>query len=78
VTTSSPIVLASGAITPDDSPRVELHQPIGSPAFILVRWPEAPSITSTEPKALARMARSVVGILATAQARLAKVRSKQL
>jgi hypothetical protein len=36
VTTSSPIVLASGAITPHDSLRVELHQPIGSPAFILV------------------------------------------
>jgi hypothetical protein len=47
VTTSSPIVLASGAITPHDSLRVELHQPIGSPAFILVHWPEAPSITST-------------------------------
>ena len=64
MTTSSPIVLASGAITPHDSLRVELHQPIGSPAFVLVRWPEALSITSTEPKALASSV-SRIGCLAS-------------
>jgi hypothetical protein len=57
-------VLASGAITPHDSLRVELHQPIGSPAFVLARWPEALSITSTEPKALASSV-SRIGCLAS-------------
>ena len=78
MTTSSRIVLASGQITSADRLRVELHQPLDSPAFVLVCWPEAPSVTNTDPRGLASVAASVVRVIAEAQARLAKIRSKRL
>jgi hypothetical protein len=47
------------------------------PAFILLCWPEAPSVCDPNPKALAAVAASMVRIQAEAQARLAEIRSKR-
>jgi hypothetical protein len=66
--------LASGQITPSDALRVELHQPIGSPAFVLLVWPAAPSVTNANPKAIATIAATTVRIMAAAQARLATLK----
>jgi hypothetical protein len=74
VSTSSPIVLASGSITKADILRVELHQPIGSPAFVLLVWPAAPTVTNANPKAIATIAAATVRIMAEAQARLATLK----
>jgi len=68
------IVLASGNVNRRDVLAVELHQPIGSPTFILVRWPSAPTVTDANPKALATIAASVVRLLGEAQARLATLK----
>jgi hypothetical protein len=70
--------LASGQITKADALRVELHQPPDTPAFVLLRWPEHPSVTDTDPRGLASVAAAVVRVLAEAQAQLAKIRSKRL
>ena len=69
---SSPIVLASGRLTRSgDTLTVELHRLTGSPAFVLLRWPPAPTVCNANPKAVASVAASVVRTLAEAQARLA-------
>jgi hypothetical protein len=44
---------------------------------VLLRWPDHPSVTGTDPRALASVAASVVRVLAEAQARLAKIRAQQ-
>jgi hypothetical protein len=76
VSTSSLIVLASGSITKADMLRVELHQPIGSPAFVLLVWPAAPTVTNANMKAIATIAAATVRIMAEAQARLATVMAR--
>jgi hypothetical protein len=73
VTTSFPIVLASGHITRADILSVALHQPTDGPSFVLLVWPTAPTVTNANPKALANVATSVVRILAEAQT---KIRSR--
>ena len=79
MSTSSPIELAAGQITPSgDTLRVELIQPAASPPAVLIIWPAAPSVTNTDPRGLASIAASAVRIMAEAQARLAKIRSKRL
>ena len=67
---------ASGQVTQADRLTIELHRPTGNPPAILIKWPTQPSITSTDPKALASVATSVVRVLAEAQARLAKINTK--
>jgi hypothetical protein len=69
--------LASGHITKADALRVELHQPINTPAFVLLHWPDHPSVTDIDPRGVASIAAAVVRVLAEAQARLAKVRSSR-
>ena len=59
-----PIVLAEGSITKADILRVELHQPIGSPAFVLLVWPAAPTVTNANPKAIATIAATSLRIMA--------------
>jgi hypothetical protein len=54
--------------------RVELHRPIGSPAFVLLVWPAAPTVSNANPKAIATIAAATVRIMAEAQARLATVK----
>ena len=71
--------LAAGQITPSgDTLRVELIKPAGSPAAVPIIWPAAPSVTNTDPRGLASVAASTVCVMAEAQARLAKIRSKRL
>jgi hypothetical protein len=71
--------LAAGQITPSgDTLRVELIRPAGNPPAVLITWPAAPSVTSTDPRGLAGVAASVVRLLAEAQARLAKDQAKRL
>ena len=70
------VLLASGLITKADTLRVELHQPADLPAFVLVRWPAAPSVVKPNPRALAAVAASVVRVLAEAQTRLTTLRGR--
>lgn len=58
---SSPTVLAAGRVTRNDSLTVELHQPPDSPAFILLRWPQAASVVEPNPRGLAGVASLVCG-----------------
>ena len=73
-----PILLASGQITRGDAITVELHQPLDTPAVILIRWPPQPSVVAPNPKGLASIAGPVVRILAAAQARLAAIRAERM
>jgi hypothetical protein len=68
--------LASGRITPSDTLSIELHQPLDTPAVVMVVWPTKPSITAATPKALAALAAAMVRTLAEAQAELVKVRNR--
>jgi hypothetical protein len=61
VSPSSPTVLAAGRVTRNDSLTVELHQPPDSPAFILLRWPQAASVVEPNPRGLAGVASLVCG-----------------
>jgi hypothetical protein len=38
------MTLASGQLNKSDQLEVELHRPADLPAFILVKWPAAPSV----------------------------------
>ena len=37
-------------VTKSDQLTIELRHPPDTPAFVLLRWPEHPSVTSTDPK----------------------------
>jgi hypothetical protein len=43
-----PMTVARGAINKADQIEVELHRPATEPAFILVKWPAAPSVASAD------------------------------
>ena len=45
---STTLTLASGQLNKSDQLDVELHRPADLPAFILVKWPAAPSVTSLD------------------------------
>jgi hypothetical protein len=79
VSQSSPTVLASGALTRSgDTISIELHQPLDHPSFVMVVWPQKPSVTQPTPKALAALASAMVRCLGEAQAELAaKIRSSR-
>ena len=40
--------LAAGQVNKSDQLEIELHRPADLPAFILVKWPTAPSVTSLD------------------------------
>jgi hypothetical protein len=65
-------MLAAGQITAADEMSIELVEPGGSPAVILLRWPLAPSVT--EPGRLGATRDSIMRILAAAVAKLAEIR----
>ena len=77
MSTSSPIVLASGAThLPATQLSIEPLQPADSPSFVMVVWPAKPSITQPTPRALAALAAAMVRTLAEAQTELAaKIRN---
>ena len=52
---SSRIELAAGTITPSgDTLQIELIRPVGNPPAVLIISPAAPSVTNTNPKAIAK------------------------
>jgi hypothetical protein len=73
---SKTTMLASGAITAADEISIELVEPSGSPAVILLHWPDAASVC--EPRRLTATANQVMRVLAGAIARLAEIRAAQL
>ena len=76
---SSPVVLASGALTRSgDMLTVELIRPDSMPAVVRVVWPAKPSVTAPTPKALAALAAAMVRTSAEAQTELAaKIRNSR-
>jgi hypothetical protein len=66
--------LASGRITAGDEISIELVEPSGSPAVILLRWPQAPSVT--EPRRLGATCNAIMRVLAAAVAKLAEIRAE--
>jgi hypothetical protein len=65
-------MLAVGQITAADELSIELVEPSGSPAVILLRWPLPPSVT--EPGRLGVTCDSIMRVLAAAVAKLAEIR----
>ena len=43
-----PTTLGRGRVNKSDQIEVELHRPADLPAFILVKWPAAPSVASLD------------------------------
>jgi len=65
-------MLAVGQITAADEMSIELVEPTGSPAVILLHWPLAPSVA--EPGRLGTTCDSIMKVLAAAVAKLAEIR----
>ena len=64
--------LASGQLNKSDQIEVELHRPADLPAFILVKWPSAPSVAS--PDNFADLVAAVFRVLADARVNLSRMR----
>ena len=45
---AKPTTLATGQLNKSDQLEVELHRPADLPAFVLVKWPAAPSVASLD------------------------------
>jgi hypothetical protein len=75
VATSSPITLAAGQITRSDMITIELVDASETPPAVLIHWPPKPSVVAPSPKAITKVAASVVRVLAEGQARLATIRT---
>jgi hypothetical protein len=43
-----PTTLASGQLNKSDALSVELHRPADLPAFVLIVWPPAPSVSTLD------------------------------
>jgi hypothetical protein len=68
-------VLASGQIN-SDMISVELVEPIDAPAAVIIRWPQAPSVT--DPRRFSAVANAVARVMAAAIVRLAQIRARRL
>ena len=69
-----PTTLASGKITAADTLTIELHRPADLPAFVLVRWPAAPSVASADDDSFDRLVAAVYRVLADARTTLSRIR----
>ena len=67
-----PTTLASGQLNKSDQLDVELHQPADLPAFILVKWPAAPSVAS--PETFDNLVAAVFRVLSDARTALSRMR----
>ena len=67
-----PTTLATGQLNKTDQLEVELHRPADLPAFVLIRWPSAPSVAS--PDNFADLVAAVFRILAEARVTLSRMR----
>jgi hypothetical protein len=65
--------LAVGAVSQSDQLAVELVQPPDTPAAILIKWPEKPTVT--DPAKLTATVAAIVRVLGTAQIELAARRA---
>ena len=70
-----PTTLATGQLNKCDQLDVELHRPADLPAFMLIKWPAAPSVVAPTPKAIANLTAALVRTLAEAQSKLAAIRA---
>jgi hypothetical protein len=61
-----PTTLATGQLNKSD--QLELHRPADLPAFILIRWPPAPSLVAPTPKAIAILTAALLRTLAERRA----------
>ncbi len=64
--------LASGQLNKSDQLDVELHTPATEPAFILVKWPDAPSVAS--PDNFDSLVAAVYRVLSDARTALSRMR----
>jgi hypothetical protein len=69
---SQPTTLAGGQLNKSDQLEVELHRPADLPAFILVKWPAAPSVAS--PETFDNLVAAVYRVLADARVALSRMR----
>ena len=67
-----PTTLATGQINASDEITVELHRPADLPAFILIKWPAAPSVASLDN--FDNLVAAVYRILADARTTLSRMR----
>ena len=67
-----PTTVANGAVNNADQLEVELHRPADLPAFILVKWPTAPSVAS--PDNFADLVAATFSVLADARTTLSRMR----
>ena len=67
-----PTTVAAGPINKSDQLEVELHRPADLPAFILVKWPAAPSVASLDD--FDRLVAAVYRVLADARTALSRMR----
>ena len=67
-----PKTIAAGQLNLSDELQVELHQPADVPAFILVKWPAAPSVAS--PDNFTELVAAVFRVLADARTTLSRMR----
>jgi hypothetical protein len=67
-----PMTLAAGQLTKSDQLEVELHRPADLPAFILVKWPAAPSVASLD--TFDNLVAAAFRILADARTTLSRMR----
>ena len=67
-----PTTLATGQLNKSDQLEVELVRPATEPAFILVRWPSAPSVT--RPDDFADLVAAVYRVRADARVNLSRMR----
>ena len=67
-----PTTLASGQLNASDQLEVELHRPADLPAFILIKWPAAPSVASLDN--FDRLVAAVYRVLADARTTLSRMR----
>ena len=65
---AQPTTVTSGAINKSDQIEVELHRPADLPAFVLVKWPSAPSVA--RPDDFSDLVAAVFRVLADAPRRL--------
>jgi hypothetical protein len=69
---AQPTTLATGQINRSDQLSVELHTPAIEPAFVLIRWPDAPSVAS--PDNFDNLVAAVYRVLADARTTLSRMR----
>ena len=67
-----PTTLAIGQLNNSDQIEVELHRPADLPAFILVKWPAAPSVASLNN--FDNLVAAVYRVLAEARTTLSRMR----